>query len=398
MSLSKCVQRIEESITLAITAKAGAMKAEGHDVVGLSAGEPDFDTPDNVKQAAIKAINEGKTKYTPSSGLPALRKVIADKFKNDNGLEYKPAEVMVNCGAKHSVFLAVMALVDEGDEVLIPTPYWVSYPEMVKCAGGTPVIVETSVGDELKLTADKLKKAITPRTKALILNSPSNPSGMVYTRKELDALVPVLKANPRVWVISDEIYEKLLYDGAEHVSIAALDSEIFKRTIVINGVSKSHSMTGWRIGFAAGPLEIIKGMGNLQSQETSNPTSISQYAAIEALSGPQDSLQKMVEAFDERRRYMVERLNAIEGVKCSAPKGAFYVFPDFSAHYGKKFNGKTISGSVDFCNFLLEEMKVAAVPGGGFGADAHLRLSYACSMETIRKALDRIEEGLKKLS
>lgn len=398
MSLSKCVQRIEESITLAITAKAGAMKAEGHDVVGLSAGEPDFDTPDNVKQAAINAINEGKTKYTPSSGLPALRKVIADKFKNDNGLEYKPSEVMVNCGAKHSVFLAVMALVDEGDEVLIPTPYWVSYPEMVKCAGGTPVIVETSVGDELKLTADKLKKAITPHTKALILNSPSNPSGMVYTRKELEALVPVLKANPRVWVISDEIYEKLLYDGAEHVSIAALDSEIFKRTIVINGVSKSHSMTGWRIGFAAGPLEIIKGMGNLQSQETSNPTSISQYAAIEALSGPQDSLQKMVEAFDERRRYMVERLNAIEGVKCSAPKGAFYVFPDFSAHYGKKFNGKTISGSVDFCNFLLEEMKVAAVPGGGFGADAHLRLSYACSMETIRKALDRIEEGLKKLS
>ncbi len=398
MSLSKCVQRIEESITLAITAKASAMKAEGHDVVGLSAGEPDFDTPENIKQAAIKAINAGMTKYTPSSGTPALRKAIVEKFKKDNGLEYKPAEVMVNCGAKHSVFLAVMALVDPGDEVLIPTPYWVSYPEMVKCAGGTPVVIETSAAEELKLTPAKLAKAITAKTKALILNSPSNPSGMVYTRAELQALVPVLKAHPQVWVISDEIYEKLLYDGAEHVSIASLDPDIFKRTITINGVSKSYSMTGWRIGYAAGPLAIIKGMGNLQSQETSNPTSISQAATLEALTGPQDSVAKMVVAFDERRKYMVGRLNAIPGVKCSTPKGAFYVFPDFSSYYGKKFNGKVISGSVELCNFLLEEMKVAAVPGGGFGADAHLRFSYACSMETIKKALDRIEEGLKKLS
>jgi len=397
MSVSKCVSRIEQSITLAITAKAKAMKAEGIDVVGMSAGEPDFDTPDNIKQAAVKAINDGITKYTPSSGLPALRKAIADKFEKDNGLNYKPEEIIVNCGAKHSVFLAVMALVDEGDEVIIPTPYWVSYPEMVKVAGGKPVIVETLPENELKLTAEQLRKAITPRTKAWILNSPSNPSGMVYTRDELLELVKVLR-EAEVYTISDEIYEKILYDGAEHHSIASLDPQVFSRTITINGVSKSYSMTGWRIGYAAGPLEVIKAMGKLQSQETSNPCSISQMATLEALTGPQDSVGRMVKAFNERRIYLVDRLNSMEGVSCVNPKGAFYAFPDFSAHYGKSANGKVISGSVELSNYLLEEMKVGVVPGGGFGADAHLRISYATSMEAIKKALTRIEDGLKALS
>ena len=309
MSLSKCVSRIEPSITLAITAKAKAMKAEGIDVIGMSAGEPDFDTPEN-------------TKYTPAVGLPQLRSAIAEKFKKDNGLEYKPEEIIVGCGAKHSVFVAVMALVDEGDEVIIPAPYWVSYPEMVKAAGGTPVIIETTAENELKLTAEQLRQAITPRTKVLILNSPSNPSGMVYTKEELLSLVEVLK-DTEIYIISDEIYEKILYDGAEHHSIAGLDPAIFPRTITINGVSKTYSMTGWRIGYAAGPLEVIKAMGKLQSQETSNPCSISQMAALEAITGPQDSVTMMVKAFDERRTYLVERLNSMEGVTCVKPKGAF---------------------------------------------------------------------------
>lgn len=397
MSVSKCVSRIEQSITLAITAKAKAMKAEGIDVIGMSAGEPDFDTPDNIKQAAIKAINDGITKYTPAAGLPALRKAVAEKFEKDNGLSYKPEEIIVSCGAKHSVFVAIMALVDEGDEVIIPTPYWVSYPEMVKVPGGKPVIVETLPENEFKLTAEQLREAVTPRTKALIMNSPSNPSGMVYTRDELLALVEVLR-ELEIYTISDEIYEKILYDGAEHYSIASLDPKVFSRTITINGVSKSYSMTGWRIGYAGGPLEVIKAMGKLQSQETSNPCSISQMATIEALTGPQDSVGIMVKAFDERRTCLVEGLNSMEGVTCVKPKGAFYAFPDFSAHYGKSANGKVINGSVDLSSYLLEEMKVGVVPGAGFGADAHMRISYATSMDAIKKALARIEEGVKALS
>ena len=397
MSVSKCVSRIEESITLAITAKAKAMKAQGLDVVGLSAGEPDFDTPENIKQAAIKAIQDGVTKYTPSAGLPALRAAVARKFEKDNGLSYKPEQIIIGCGAKHSVFIAIMTLIDEGDEVIIPTPYWVSYPEMVKVAGGKPVIVETTKENGLKLTAAQLSAAIKARTKLLILNSPSNPSGMVYSKDELRALAEVVK-KAGIYVLSDEIYEKILYDGAVHYSIAALDPKVYERTITINGVSKSYSMTGWRIGYTAGPLDIVKGMGRLQSQEISNATSISQMAAIEALEGPQDSVAMMVKAFDERRVYLVDRLNAIPGVSCIKPQGAFYAFPDFSAYHGKSFNGKKIQGSVDLSNYLLEEMKVGVVPGGGFGTDANQRLSYATSMAAIKKGLDRIEEGLKKLA
>ncbi len=397
MAVSQCISRIEPSITLAITAKAKAMKAEGIDVVSLSAGEPDFDTPDNIKQAAIRAIDEGMTKYTPAVGTPALRKAVVEKFRNDNGLDYAVEQVIVNCGAKHSVFLAVMALVDPGDEVLIPTPYWVSYPEMTKAAGGTPKIIETTAQNEYKLTAGQLESAITPRSKLLILNSPSNPSGMVYTREELQALAGVIKKSG-IYVISDEIYEKILYDGAEHVSIATLDADVFERTITINGASKCYSMTGWRIGYAAGPLDVIKGMGKLQSQETSNPTSIAQAAALEALQGPQDSVAMMVRAFNERRKYLVGRLNAIGGVSCIMPKGAFYAFPDFSAYHGRSVGGKTIEGSVDLCGYLLEQSHVAVVPGAGFGSDANQRLSYATSMEMLEKALDRIEEGLQELS
>ena len=397
MSVSKCVSRIEESITLAITAKAKAMKAQGLDVVGLSAGEPDFDTPENIKQAAIKAIQDGVTKYTPSAGLPALRAAVARKFEKDNGLSYKPEQIIIGCGAKHSVFIAIMTLIDEGDEVIIPTPYWVSYPEMVKVAGGKPVIVETTKENGLKLTAAQLSAAIKARTKLLILNSPSNPSGMVYSKDELRALAEVVK-KAGIYVLSDEIYEKILYDGAVHYSIAALDPKVYERTITINGVSKSYSMTGWRIGYTAGPLDIVKGMGRLQSQEISNATSISQMAAIEALEGPQDSVAMMVKAFDERRVYLVDRLNAIPGVSCIKPQGAFYAFPDFSAYHGKSFNGRKIQGSVDLSNYLLEEMKVGVVPGGGFGTDANQRLSYATSMAAIKKGLDRIEEGLKKLA
>ncbi|MBW7995427.1 MAG: pyridoxal phosphate-dependent aminotransferase [Candidatus Glassbacteria bacterium] len=397
MSVSQCVSRIEPSITLAITAKAKAMKAEGIDVVGLSAGEPDFDTPDNIKQAAIKAINDGFTKYTPAVGIPPLRQAIAEKFKKDNGLDYALEQVIVNCGAKHSVFLAVMALVDPGDEVIIPAPYWVSYPEMTKAAGGTPVIVETTAESEYKITAQQLKDATTPKSRLLILNSPSNPSGMVYSRQELTELAEVLR-DSSVYVISDEIYEKILYDGAEHVSIATLDEEVFSRTIVINGASKCYSMTGWRIGYAAGPLDVIKGMGKLQSQETSNPTSISQVAALEALQGPQDSVAMMVRAFDERRKYLVGRLNSIDGVSCIMPRGAFYAFPDFSAYHGRSADGKKIGGSVGLSDYLLEKSHVAVVPGGGFGLDANQRLSYATSMEMLEKALDRIEEGLAALS
>jgi aspartate aminotransferase len=304
---------------------------------------------------------------------------------------------MVNNGAKHSVFLAVLATVDPGDEVIIPTPYWVSYPDMVKVANGKPVIVETTAGNEYKISAAQLEKAITKKTKLFILNSPSNPSGMVYTRQELLELAAVLKKH-EIYVISDEIYEKILYDGAEHISIASLDPDVFKRTITINGVSKSYSMTGWRIGYASGPLDVIKGMGKLQSQETSNPTSISQAATLEALTGPQDSVAMMVRAFDERRKYLVGRLNAIEGVSCIMPRGAFYAFPDFSYYHGRTgVDGKKIDGSVALSDYLLAHSHVAVVPGGGFGSDANQRLSYATSMQALEKALDRIEEGLKGL-
>lgn len=395
--ISRNAQRIAPSVTLAISAKAKEMKAQGLDVIALSAGEPDFDTPAFIKEAAIRAIESGFTKYTPTVGIPKLREAVCAKFERDNGLCYDPSQIIVGCGAKHSLFVAMLTLVGQGDEVIIPTPYWVTYPEQPKIAGGDPIIVETTQESGYKLTPQALKGAITPRTKALVLNSPSNPSGVVYTKAELEALADVV-LRTGIYVISDEIYEKILYDGAEHHSIAALREGMLDRTIVVNGVSKTYAMTGWRIGYAAGPKEIISTMGKIQSQETSNPTSISQMAALAALTGPQDCLDEMLRAFDERRKYMVGRLNAIDGVTCPMPQGAFYVFPNVSALYGRTYDRGSIDGSVALCTYLLEQVHVACVPGEGFGADAHIRLSYATSTEHIKKALDRIEEGIAALA
>lgn len=392
--ISQRAQRIEASVTMVISTKAKEMKAQGMDVISLSVGEPDFDTPQHIKEAANRAIAQGFTKYTSATGTPELKKAICAKLQRDNGLSYGPSQIAVGCGAKHSIFDALLVLVDEGDEVLIPAPYWVSYPEQVKIAGGKPVIVEPDHG--LKVMPDVLKAAITDRSKVLILNSPSNPSGVVYSKEELEELADVVLGAELV-VLADEIYEKLVYNGVVHYSISALREGMMERTVVINGVSKAYAMTGWRIGYAAGPTAIISAMGKIQSQETSNPCSISQAAALAALTGPQDSVPVMVKAFDERRRYMVDRLNGMEGVSCPAPQGAFYAFPDVSAWYGSRYNGKVIGGSVDLCTFLLEEMKVACVPGAGFGMDAHIRLSYATSMEHIERAMDRMEEGLEKL-
>jgi len=397
MTLSHNVQRVQPSVTMQISARAAALKREGIDVVALSAGEPDFDTPDNIKKVAISAIENGFTKYTtPSSGIIELKEAICAKFKRDNGLEYTPDTVTVNSGAKHSLFLAVAALLNPGDEVVIPTPYWVTYSEQPRLVGAEPVIVETRPENGLKLTADEFRAAITPNTRMLFLCSPSNPSGAVYTREELQALAEVAVQHG-IFVLSDEIYEKLVYDGIEHVSIAALGEDIKNLTIVVNGVSKAYAMTGWRIGYAGASAEIINGMNKVQMQEVSHPSSISQKAAVEALDGPQESIEEMRIAFDQRRRYMVDRLNAMANVRCTLPQGAFYAYPDVSKLYGSKSGQRDITDSVTLCEYLLEEGRVACVPGAGFGTQEHIRLSYATSMELIEQAMDRIDEALKKL-
>ncbi|MEE2728496.1 MAG: pyridoxal phosphate-dependent aminotransferase [Candidatus Latescibacterota bacterium] len=397
MTLSHNVQRVQPSVTMQISARAAALKREGIDVVALSAGEPDFDTPVNIKKVAISAIENGFTKYTtPSSGIIELKEAICAKFKRDNGLEYTPDTVTVNSGAKHSLFLAVAALLNPGDEVVIPTPYWVTYSEQPRLVGAEPVIVETRPENGLKLTADEFRAAITPNTRMLFLCSPSNPSGAVYTREELQALAEVAVQHG-IFVLSDEIYEKLVYDGVEHVSIAALGENIKDLTIVVNGVSKAYAMTGWRIGYAGASAEIINGMNKVQMQEVSHPSSISQKAAVEALDGPQESIEEMRIAFDQRRRYMVDRLNAMANVQCTLPQGAFYAYPDVSKLYGSKSGQRDITDSVTLCEYLLEEGRVACVPGAGFGTQEHIRLSYATSMELIEQAMDRIDDALKKL-
>ena len=395
--LSKRAGSIGPSPTLGITAKAKRMQAEGIDVIGFSAGEPDFDTPKNVKEAAKKAIDAGFTKYTPTSGIPELKAAICDKLKRDNGLEYGPGEILVSCGAKHAIFNAALVLCDDGDEVILPSPYWVSYPEMVKLVGGKLVVVKTTQKNNFKITPEQLHKAITKKTKLFILNSPSNPTGMIYSKEELQAISEIL-VESGVYCISDEIYEKLIYGGKEHISIASLGKGIKKLTIVVNGVSKTYSMTGWRIGYAAGPKEIIEAMSNIQDHSTSNPPSISQKAALEALKGSQESVKKMVKEFAERRDYMVKRLNSIKGIRCLTPDGAFYVFPDVSQLLGKKYGEKIIRDSFSLTELLLTEAKVAVVPGAVFGDDRHLRISYAASMEDIEKGMDRIEEFVKKIS
>jgi aspartate aminotransferase len=395
--LSNRARGLKPSPTLAINAKAKSMQAQGIHVISFGAGEPDFDTPKNIKQAAVKAIEEGFTKYTPVGGIDELKDAIIQKFKSDNQLTYKRSEILVSCGGKHSFYNLAQALFDQGDEVIVPAPYWVSYPPMVALANATPVIVAMTEKTEFKITPEELKKASTPKTKALIINSPSNPTGSAYTKKELEKIAEIAIAN-NFFVISDEIYEKIVYDGFEFTSIASLSDEIRKSTIIVHGVAKTYAMTGWRIGYTAGSEEIISAMNNIQSQSTSNPTSIAQKASVEALIGPQNEVQKMVSAFGQRRNYIVDRLNKIPGVSCYKPVGAFYVFPNFSAFYGKSYQGKKISNSTNLADFFLDVAKVAVVPGVEFGADPFERLSFATSMENIREGLDRIEEALKQLA
>jgi len=377
------------SPTLAITAKANALKAQGKDIISFGAGEPDFDTPQNVKDAAIAALARGETKYTPSSGTPALKDAIIAKLTRDNGLTYARNEIIVSCGAKHSIYNLMQAMLDPGDEVIIPSPYWVSYPEQVKLADGVPVIVPTDEHTGFQATAAQIEPYLTPKTKLVIVNSPSNPTGAVYTPQALREILE-LCVGRGIYLMSDEIYEKILYTGSQFVSPASFSDAAKKMTITINGFSKAHSMTGWRLGYAAADSDIVAAMSKIQDQSTSNPASISQAAGVEALNGPQDAVETMRQAFQERRDYIVATLNDIPGVRCVNPGGAFYVFPNVSALYGKLFN--TSDGMAEY---LLEKYGVAVVPGSGFGADANIRLSYATSMDNIQKGVARIAEAVK---
>ncbi|QWR76628.1 pyridoxal phosphate-dependent aminotransferase [Candidatus Magnetomonas plexicatena] len=395
--LSERAKKIKPSATLSIDSKAKEMKASGVDVISFALGEPDFDTPDNIKEAAIKAIKSGFTKYTPVGGVPELKDAIINKLKTDNSLEYDRTEIVVSCGAKHSLYNAAQALYSPGDEVLIPAPYWVSYPDQVLLNDAVPVIVDCREEDLFMVTADSLKEKITKKTKAVILNYPSNPTGYTYDKKTLEGIAEVaLKHN--LFIVSDEIYEKLLYDGLTHISIASIDKEVKKKTIVINGLSKSHAMTGWRIGYAAGDKSVIKAMENIQSQSTSNPTSISQKAAIEAMTGQQETVSIMVKEFDKRREFIVKELNEIPGVSCRRPQGAFYAFPNIKAHLGKSVGSRKVADSSDMAMYLLEDAAVALVPGGAFGMEGYIRISYATSMEVIKEGLNRIKKALKALS
>lgn len=394
MQYSKKFESISPSPTLAIDSKFKEMKAQGYDVVGFGAGEPDYDTPNHIKQAAINAILNGKTKYTPASGTLELKKAICEKFQRDNGLNYTPENIVVSNGAKHSLINAFGAILNPGDEVIVPAPFWVSYPEMIKYNDGVPVILYTNEKNGFKFTAKELEKIITPKTKALVLNSPSNPTGMVYTKEELRAIANVC-LNHNIYIISDEIYEHLVYGSAKHVSIASFGDEIKNRTIIVNGLSKTYAMTGWRIGFNASNEKIAKLMANVQSHTTSNPNSIAQEAAVAALTGPTEELREMISQFDKRRQYMVERMNTIEGVSCTEPQGAFYVMMNIEKLIGKTIKGKLIENADDFAEIFLENQLVAVVPGTGFQAPHHVRWSYATSLENIKEGLDRLEALLK---
>jgi aspartate aminotransferase len=396
MQLARRIRQIPPSATLALNAKANHLKAQGVDIVNFGVGEPDFDTPDNIREAAIRAIREGFTRYTPVGGIPELKAAIADKFQADYGLSYQPGEIVVSCGGKHALYNLFQVLFDQGDEVVIPAPYWVSYVPMAMLAEATPVIIPTREANGFKLTAAELQARLTPRTKGLVINSPSNPTGGVYTQDELAALAEVVLA-AGLYVISDDIYDKILFDGAKFVNIAMLSPELKARTFVLNGVSKAYAMTGWRIGYLAGPEAGIKAADNLQSQSTSNPNSVAQKAAVEALTGPQDSVQTMVAEFAWRRDDIYRRVLAIPGVTTPKPAGAFYIFPNFSAYYDRltPVPGQSHSGAL--AAYLLEEARVAAVPGDEFGEDQCLRFSYATSRERIATGLSRIKAALEKL-
>jgi len=394
--LAERARRLVPSPTLAITAKARALRARGIDVISFGAGEPDFDTPERIKAAAVRALREGQTKYTDAAGIAELRAAVCHKLRRDNGLEYEPGQVVISCGAKHALYNLSAVLFEAGDEVLIPSPYWVSYPEQVRLVDAMPVPVPTDEARGFALDAERLRAAVTPRTRAVILNSPNNPTGAVFAREALEA-VAVLALERGLWVISDECYEALAYEGRVP-SAAALGPEARARTVVVNTCSKAYAMTGWRIGYAAGPAEIIRAMADFQSQCTSNPSSIAQWAAVEALTGPQDEVAKMVGEFDRRRRAIVEGLNRIPGVSCAMPQGAFYVFPEVSGLFGRRWGDRALGGSADVAAFLLEEARVAVVPGLDFGSDRHIRLSYATGLEAIQEGLARMAAAVERLA
>ncbi|VAV96172.1 Aspartate aminotransferase [hydrothermal vent metagenome] len=397
--IADSLNRVKPSPTIAVSTKAAELKAAGRDVIGLGAGEPDFDTPDNIKEAAIQAIWDGKTKYTPVDGTPEIKKAVCLKFKRDNGLDYEPNQITVNNGGKHTIYNALVATLNPGDEVIIPTPYWVSYPDMTLLAGGTPVFAEATIEDNFKLRPDILEAAITDKTKWVILNSPSNPSGAAYNAVEMKALTDVLLKYPHVWVMVDDMYEHIVYDDFEFVTPAQVEPKLYERTLTINGVAKAYAMTGWRIGFAGGPVELINAIRKVQSQSTSNPCSISQAAAVEALTGPQHFLKERAEVFKGRRDMVVEMLSEIDGMICPKPEGAFYVYPSIAGLIGKKTpGGKVIENDLDFCTYILEAEGVAAVHGEAFGLSPHFRVSYATSDEALIEACKRIKRACEALS
>lgn len=393
--LSKRAEALKPSPTLAISAKEKALKAQGLDIAGFGAGEPDFDTPEHIKQAAIKAINENFTRYTPAAGIDPLKDAVIEKFKRDNNLTYKRDEIIISCGGKHALFNLFQAIFQDGDEVLIPVPFWVSYPPMVELAGATPVLVETEEKEDYQITGSMLKRYLTSRTRGIILNYPSNPAGSIYYRENLEEIGRLAVEN-NLYIVSDEIYEKLTYDDYNHVGIASMDESFRQRTIICHGVSKTYAMTGWRIGYAAGPVHVIKAMANIQSQSTSNPTSIAQIAAIAALNGPQDSIPIMVNAFRKRRDFLVSELRSIEGTTCYNPKGAFYVFPNFSNVIGRRYKDITIDSSAKLAEVLLEDFHTAVVPGAEFGKEGYIRLSFATSMDVIKKGIERIRQAVSE--
>ncbi len=394
MKVSQRAQSVPPSATIAVTSRAKEMKAQGIDVLSFAAGEPDFDTPDFIKEAAIVAMKAGKTGYTATPGIVELRKAISEKFKADNGLDYTPEQIVVNIGAKHSVYESMQAVLDPGDEVILPTPFWVTYPETIKLAGAKAVIVETDKANSFKITPEQVKAAITDKTAMLLINSPNNPGGFAYSPEELGAIAKVLEGTD-IMVLSDEIYEKLVYGDTKFVSFASLSEDAYNRTLTINGLSKAYAMTGWRVGYTAGPVEAIKAMGRLQSHMTQNPVTFVQDAGIAALQDKTGAVETMRVEFEKRGAFIAKRLNEIEGITCGEPGGAFYAFPDVSAHYGRTIGGAEINGSMDFAKALLEQVKVAVVPGEPFGCPNNVRLSFACSMEQISGGLDRISEWLK---
>ena len=396
MKFSKKIQRIEPSMTLAVDAKAKELRANGVDIIGFGAGEPDFDTPDKIKKAGIAAIETNMTHYTPVGGIDALKQAIVNKFERDNNLIYKKNQILVSCGAKHSLFNIAQVLWEEGDEIIVPAPYWVSYPDIIRYAGAKPVIIDTLSTNEFKITPGQISSAVTANTRAIIINSPSNPTGSAYSKKELEGIAECALSN-KLLIVSDEIYEKIVFDGFEQHSICSIGKEVQNNSILINGVSKSYAMTGWRIGYLAANEEIVKQAGKLQGQSTSNPTSISQMASITALNDTDSDVRQMIEEFQKRRDTILNCLLKIPFVECYKPVGSFYTFPDFSAFYGKSFKGEKIEGSMQLANFLLEEGKVALVPGIAFGAEKNLRLSFAASMDTIKQGVDRITKALDLL-